>query len=346
VISNKNYLIAFLSLVVVGLAFVTWSEYNQMIKLRAQLADVDSAALKRELAADKKTIKSLEDRLAAMRGRRNGGDGPQEAGDGPGGDGGPDRRGGRFGAFAALSGNPEFQKLLAIQMKGRISATYGALFKSLNLSPEQLTQFQSLLADRQQAMMDTMQAAREQGINPREDPDGFKTLMSQTLAQSDQSIQQALGDAGFQQYQQYQQTLPERNTVNTLQQSLSYTQTPLTDDETNAMINLLAQTQPARADRDAGPRDHGPHERRRERQGDGGHDRPGLDRPVRPAGLGPGADPGAAAGPAADPADDAPGQPAARDDRPRDAQGLTQGTGANIFTLVGSERGIVSSQPP
>jgi hypothetical protein len=247
VISNKNYLIAFLSLVVVGLAFVTWSEYNQMIKLRAQLADVDSAALKRELAADKKTIKSLEDRLAAMRGRRNGGDGPQEAGDGPGGDGGPDRRGGRFGAFAALSGNPEFQKLLAIQMKGRISATYGALFKSLNLSPEQLTQFQSLLADRQQAMMDTMQAAREQGINPREDPDGFKTLMSQTLAQSDQSIQQALGDAGFQQYQQYQQTLPERNTVNTLQQSLSYTQTPLTDDETNAMINLLAQTQPARA---------------------------------------------------------------------------------------------------
>jgi hypothetical protein len=244
VISKKNYLIAFLSLLVVGLALVTWSEYNQMIKLRAQLADIDSAALKRELAADKKTIKSLQDRLAAMRGRRNGGDGNQEAGDGPGGDGGADRRGGRFGAFAALSGNPEFQKLLAIQMKGRISATYGALFKSLNLSPEQLTQFQSLLADRQQAMMDTMQAAREQGINPREDPDGFKTLMSQTLAQSDQSIQQALGDAGF---QQYQQTLPERNTVNSLQQSLSYTQTPLTDDETNAMINLLAQTQPAKA---------------------------------------------------------------------------------------------------
>jgi hypothetical protein len=246
VISNKNFLIAFLSLVVVGLALVTWNEYTQMVKLRAELAGIDSDALKRELAANKKTIKSLEDRLAALRGRR-GGDGPQEAGDGPG-EGGPDRgRGGRFGAFAALSGNPEFQKLLAIQMKGRISATYAALFKSLNLSPEQLTQFQGLLADRQQALMDTMQAAREQGINPREDPDGFKALMTQTLAQSDQAIQQALGDAGFQQYQQYQQTLPERNTVNTLQQSLSYTQTPLTDDESNAMINLLAQTQPAKA---------------------------------------------------------------------------------------------------
>ncbi|HZZ20889.1 MAG TPA: hypothetical protein VFE25_16055 [Opitutaceae bacterium] len=245
--SNKNYLLVFLSLVVVGLALVIWSEYTQMVKLRAQLADIDSAALKRELASDKKTIKSLEERLAAMRGRRGGAEGPAEAGEGPG-EGGPDRRpGGRFGAFAALSGNPEFQKLLAIQMKGRLGATYGALFKSLNLSPEQLSQFQGLLADKQQAMMDTMQAAREQGINPREDPDGFKALMTQAVAQTDQNIQQMLGDAGFQQYQQYQQTLPERNTVNSLQQSLSYTQTPLTDDESNAMVNLLAQTQPARA---------------------------------------------------------------------------------------------------
>jgi hypothetical protein len=245
--SNKNYLIAFVSLIALGLALLTWNEYNETVKLRAQLADDNSAAMKRELAADKKTIKSLEDRLAAMRGRR-GGDGPQEAGDGPGGDGPGDRgRGGRFGAFVTLSGNPEFQKLLAIQMKGRISATYGALFKNLNLSPEQLTQFQGLLADKAQAMMDTMQAAREQGINPREDPDGFKTLMTQAVAQTDQNIEQMLGDAGYQQYQQYQQTLPERNTVNSLQQSLSYTQTPLTDDESNAMINLLAQTQAAKA---------------------------------------------------------------------------------------------------
>ena len=96
-------------------------------------------------------------------------------------------------------------------------------------------------------MMDVLQAAREQGINPRTDPAGFNTLMAQAVAQTDQSIQQALGEAGFQQYQQYQQTLPERNTVNSLQQQLSYSQTPLTDDESNALISLLQQTQPQRA---------------------------------------------------------------------------------------------------
>jgi hypothetical protein len=246
--SNKNFLIGFLSLALVALGFVTWKEYNEVVRLRAQLADGDSAALKRHVATDAKTIKSLEERLAAMRGRRSGGPDAADAaaGDGPE-PGGERRPGGRFGAFAALSGNPEFQKLIAIEMKGRISATYGALFKSLNLAPEQLTQFQSLLADKQQAMMDTLQAAREQGINPREDPDGFKTLMAQAVAQTDQNIQQTLGDAGFQQYQQFQQTLPERNTVNSLQQSLSYTQTPLTDDEANQMIALLAANQPQRA---------------------------------------------------------------------------------------------------
>jgi hypothetical protein len=247
---GKNTLLALLIIAVVAAAGVAWHEYRDLITLRAQLADGDNATLKRQLADARKTIKSLEDRLAALRGRRGagasdlagiGGDG--ENGGGP----GAGWRGGRFGAFADMASNPEFQRLLAIQMKGRISQTYGPLFKALNLSPDQLAQFQGLLADKQQALMDTLAAAREQGINPRTDQDGFKTLVSQAESQVDQNIQQALGDAGFQQYQQYQETLPERNVVNSLQQQLSYTQTPLTDDEASQMVALLAQNQPARA---------------------------------------------------------------------------------------------------
>jgi hypothetical protein len=246
--SPKNIAIAVLGCALVAVAALSWGEYQELIGLRAQLVAADTASLKQQLAAARKTIKSLEDKLAANRGRRGGPDGPDVAGDdGPRQDENARRGGGRFGAFAQLSGNPEFQKLVAIQMKGRISQTYGPLFKSLNLSPDQLAQFQTLLADKQQAMMDVMQAAREQGINPREDPDGFKTLVNQAVEQTDQSIQQTLGDAGFQQYQQYQQTLPERNVVNSLQQQLSYTQTPLTDDEASQMVALLAQNQPQKA---------------------------------------------------------------------------------------------------
>jgi hypothetical protein len=248
--SPKNILIVLLAAAVVAMAALSWSQYRELIGLRAQLADGDNATLKKELADARATIKSLENRLLAMRGRRGGGGAGDEAGDGEGAgeNGGPGgRRGGRFGAFAAMAANPEFQKLLAVQMKGRIQQTYGALFKSLNLSPDQLAQFQGLLADKQQALMDVMQAAREQGINPRTDPDGFKTLANQAVSQADASIQAALGDAGYATYQQYQQTLPERNTVNSLQQALSYSQTPLTDDEANSMISLLQQNQMQRA---------------------------------------------------------------------------------------------------
>jgi hypothetical protein len=244
--SPKNILVALLALVTVAIAALSWRQNQELIKLRAQLADADNANLKKQLADARATIKSLQDRLLAARGRRGPSDEASE-GDGENAAANEARRGGRFGAFASMAGNPEFQKLVSIQMKGRIVQTYAALFKALALSPEQLAQFEGLLADKQQAMMDVMQAAREQGVSPRSDPDGFKALVNQAIAQSDASIQQALGDAGFQQYQQYQQTLPERNTVNTLQQSLSYTQTPLTDDQANQLIGLLQQTQPQRA---------------------------------------------------------------------------------------------------
>jgi len=249
--STKNALIAVLAAAVAATAALAWHQYMELVSVRAQLADEDNVALRKKLADAQKTIRSLEDRIAALRGRRGGlaGDpaGDGQDGDNGGANGAGRRPGGRFGAFGQLAGNADFQRLVAIQMKGRISQTYGPLFKALNLSPDQLAQFQSLLADKQQAMMDVMQAAREQGINPRTDPDGFKTLMNQAVSQVDQTIQQTLGDAAFQQYQQYQQTLPERNVVGSLQQQLSYTQTPLTDDQANAMIALLAQNQPQRA---------------------------------------------------------------------------------------------------
>jgi hypothetical protein len=246
--SPKNALIALLAVAVIAAAALAWHQYRELIELRAQVADGDIAALKKQLADARKSIKSLEERIAELRGRRGSGDAAGVLGDedtSQASGGAP--RGGRFRAFAELSGNPEFQRLLSIQMKGRIDQTYAALYKALNLSPQQLTQFQSLLAEKQQSLMDVMQAAQAQGMSPRTDPDGIKTLMSQAVSQVDANIQQALGDAGYQQYQQFQQTLPERNVVNSLQQSLSYTQTPLTDDEANQMISLLAQTQPQRA---------------------------------------------------------------------------------------------------
>jgi hypothetical protein len=116
------------------------------------------------------------------------------------------------------------------------------LFKTLNLGDEKLATFKTLLAEKEATMMDTMRAAREQGLDPRSDPEGFKKLVAATQAETDNAIRAAIGDTAFAQYEQYQATQPQRALVNQLQQSLSYTNAPLTSAQADQMVQVLAAT--------------------------------------------------------------------------------------------------------
>jgi hypothetical protein len=198
--------------------------------------------------------KELEDQLAARRntavanadagdaeenppGETNTRRGRRGQGGGPGGPGG-------LTNLMAVMERPEVQKLMAIQQKGQLDSRYASLFKSLNLSPEQLDKFKTLLVEKQSAMQDVMAAARAQGIDPREDPEGFRKMIRDTQAEVDNSIKEVVGEAGYAQYQNYQQTMPQRSVVNQLQQSLSYTNAPLTDAQAEQLVQILAQTSP------------------------------------------------------------------------------------------------------
>ena len=239
--SRKNFLIALLTLTTLLGAAWSWNQHQQVLLLSAAsgTADADS---ERRLADYEKRLKALADQLAAMHRAAPREDGPTA--DAP---PTPPSRSGNFGGFRAMMNNPQFQKLMSIQQKSMLDTTYAPLFKMLALSPPQLDQFKNLMVQKQQALMDAAQAAREQGLNPRTDPEAYAQAMGQAEAAVDSQIQAALGDAGFAQYQQFQQTLPQRNTVNTLQQSLSYTSAPLTDDQANQLIGILAQTAPPSA---------------------------------------------------------------------------------------------------
>jgi hypothetical protein len=246
--SLKNYLLVFLVLTTLGGGALAWQQYQELVKLRAAaLSNDERADWQKRLWAAQKRQHELEDALAALRGRNGGPDGGP---DGPGGEG-QGRRGGRGNMaanFMALMEKPEMQKLMAIQQRAALDSRYAALFKSLNLSPEQLSKFKDLLVEKGSAIADVMAAARSQGVSPQTDPAQFKALIADAQAQADANIQATLGDAAFAQYQQYQQTLPQRNVVNQLAQSLSYTNTPLTDAQTEAMVQLLASTSPPSSD--------------------------------------------------------------------------------------------------
>lgn len=140
----------------------------------------------------------------------------------------------------AMLENPEIQKLMSIQQKAALDSRFASLFKSLNLSPADLEKFKSLLVEKQASVMDARAAARAQGLTGPENRDALRQAIANAQAEVDNSIRSTLGEAGFAQYQMYEQTLPERNRVAQLEQRLSYSSSPLTDTQTNQMVALLA----------------------------------------------------------------------------------------------------------
>ena len=225
--------------------------------------------------------KELNDQLTALRDGDGTGD-PAMAGapSGPAGDPGTrgNFRGGRGGnnnnnpqqlanALRNVMSKPEVQALLSVQQKAAIDARYASMFKSMNLSADQADKVKNLLADRATTMQDVMNAARDQGINPRTDPQGFQKLLADAQTDINNGLKAVLGDGGFNQLQNYEQTLPQRNVVNQLQQRLSYTDTPLTQAQADQLVQVLAtNAAPPRTNADGTPAQGG-----RNRGGAGGN---------------------------------------------------------------------------
>lgn len=266
--SPKTLVILLLALTTIGGAGLAWQQYAELVELRAAaLSKDDRAALQKRVWDLERFNKELNDQLTALRDAADDADalagGPAER---PAGRGGPGGRGdfrGRGGAgnpmqlataLRNVMAKPEVQALLSVQQKAAIDARYAAMFKSMNLSPEQADKVKNLLIDRQTTMQDVMNAAREQGINPRSDPQGFQKLLADAQGDINTSLKAVLGDADFSQMQNYEQTMPQRNVVNQLQQRLSYTDTPLTSAQADQLVQVLASNPaPQRVNADGTP---------------------------------------------------------------------------------------------
>lgn len=140
-----------------------------------------------------------------------------------------------------LLGNPAMQKQTLMSAKVRLDGQYSAFFKSTNLAPEQIEQFKNLLIEKQMVGFDSMVVARQNGIDPAGDPQSFFQVVAASQQAVDAQIATLLGPDGFGRFQQYQETIPARNTSSLLEQALSYTPAPLSDEQTSRVIQILTQ---------------------------------------------------------------------------------------------------------
>ncbi len=152
------------------------------------------------------------------------------------------KKDGTFELLAAMADLPEFQKLLALEQRGKVDAKYAALFRKLKLSPDEQAKLATLLSDKQSAFADAMIAARGQGLTGKDARNLAQTVANSTQKEIDGSIKDLLGQQRFNQYQNYERTQPQRDAVNQLAQSLSYTATPLTPRQQDQLVQVLATT--------------------------------------------------------------------------------------------------------
>lgn len=241
--SPKNLLLAFFVFATLACATLAWRQHLELVSLRASapireqvVATTAATAVEPAVTESSPDPAELEVATAPIDPIT-----PSFA------NAEPAARGPRFGRRDALMENPEVQRLMMIQRKAGLDDRYAGLFKALNLRPEQLEQLKELLVERMTVRNDVMGAARSQGLNPRTDRDAIAALVTNGEAEVDAAVRGLIGDAAYSQYQDYERTQPLRATVDRLEQRLSYSSTPLSAEQSAAMLSILDRTGAAAA---------------------------------------------------------------------------------------------------
>ena len=245
--SPKTLLIAIFALATVGLGAFAW---NQSLEIRRLKTDSAQLALERaDLQAQLKEAQraaafsvTLADQSAPTQPAATDKSADPAETETQRRESGANRRNGPR-RMEELMQNPEFAAAMTAQAKSRLDRQYAELFKRLNLSPAQLEQFKTLLADRQAARFDVMSAARAAGLDPRTNREEIAALMQQTQSEIDQSIATAIGADAYATYQSYEATAPQRAAVSQIEQRLSYSSTPLTTAQADQLVTILSTQQ-------------------------------------------------------------------------------------------------------
>lgn len=135
------------------------------------------------------------------------------------------------------SQHPEMESLAAARARANIERGYGPLLRSLQLGPDQVSQFSNLFV--QGAQGDILWHTALDFDHPTvETVAGVEELSKAELAQK---MQELLGAAGYQQYQNYR-TNGVQQVVQQLAGSLYSTDTPITETQGEQLVQILAQS--------------------------------------------------------------------------------------------------------
>lgn len=148
----------------------------------------------------------------------------------------------RFDRFRKMMENPDFQSAMLERSKVRIERDFAGLFRTMDLDEEGVEILKTLLAER--SMVERQAAFQSRAAQG--DPEAmFETelMLEANLAGIDLSLAEVLGEEGFANYDYYQDTLPQRQSVEELTRRLSYSGTPLAEERAEVLVGVMATTE-------------------------------------------------------------------------------------------------------
>ena len=147
-----------------------------------------------------------------------------------------DSKSGLGGMLSGMMKDPEMRKLIRDQQAMVMEQLYSPLLKKLNLAPEQSEKFKEILANGMESGMEMASSMFGGGSTNRAEMG--KAIAAQQKAQ-EQQMKDLLGEQGFAQYKEYQETVGERAQLNQFRQQFG--DQGINDDQTEKLLALMRE---------------------------------------------------------------------------------------------------------
>jgi hypothetical protein len=144
---------------------------------------------------------------------------------------------------ALLAANPRLFALGVRAYRANLGLHFGSLYRSLALAPDQIERFEDLMTRHQEDTLDLNAAAAARGL------DDADPAVVALRGQEDEQLRAAqaalLGEAGFQQLQQFNREQPVGDIVTNVATTMALSSTPLSSAQAGQLTRFLADASSA-----------------------------------------------------------------------------------------------------
>lgn len=217
-----------------GAGVMWWTQATRSMALEQEVANLkkDNAKLYQDAASANEKAQALDAESAQLRAARalagprlepeatpaESEDKPKQAG----------------GFLAKVFKDPEMRKMLAAQQASVLRGLYSDFVKQAHLTPDAADRFFQLLEYRQTGLMDS-------SANMMSGSDVDMKAATAVTNATDDAMKALLGPEQYGQYQDFEKTLGSRMQVQQFNQQLGVEGSPLRDDQSTALIQIMSE---------------------------------------------------------------------------------------------------------